>query len=501
MEKEQIYGIDLGTTNSCIAVVEEDGEPHVIDNFEGYPTTPSVVYYNDIGDVLVGDEAKRQMGGDAEHTVAFIKREIGNPNYKRTIDGENITPLKISAMILKKVVADANDQREADGLPPIHKAVITVPAYFGSTECEITRQAGEIAGLDVIKLIPEPTAAAISYGTRDLEGKTFMVYDLGGGTFDISIMRVNNGKLEELANDGDHRLGGVDWDIQLANYAFQLCGIDVEFEEIQETIEAGRILINAELAKKMLSKSTETNMKFNYKKKPYVAKITRDAFEDLMSERVEDTILLMKRAIKNSKTPLQISDIQEIILVGGSSYMPMIRKAIEAAFPGAKIRLDKLKPDRAVAEGAAIYASMSSEKSVITVSPCSYGLGCYIDDKKVSSHMINRGDKYGTEKKDEFSTRNPNQTSVILEIYSDRAYDNNVPVGRCSLLAQKPLSWGRPVPQGTKIEVTFKLTKDGILKVFGECGGTKVNFDLDVAGASQQEVDEAKRDLENKTIG
>ena len=499
--QEPIYGIDLGTTNSCIAVMGEDGEPYVIENFEGYKTTPSVVYYDDMGNVLVGDEAKRLMGGDSEHTVAFIKREIGNPNYNRVIYGENITPLKISAMILKKVVADANDQRKAEGLEPINKAVITVPAYFGSTECEITRQAGEIAGLEVLKLIPEPTAAAISYGTKSLEGKTFMVYDLGGGTFDISIMRVNNGQLEELANDVDHHLGGVDWDIALADYAFQLCGLDVSFAEIQETIQAGRILLSAEQAKKMLSRSTETNMKFSYNRHPYTAKITRDAFENLMSDSVDQTILLMRRAIKNSKTPLQISDIDEIILVGGSSYMPMIRKAIEVEFPNAKITLDRLKPDQAVAEGAAIYASMPQEKTVQTVSPCAYGLGCYNQDKKVSSHLINRGDKYGTLNKDMFTTRNDNQTSVNLEIYSDRSYEAEVSVSRCKLLASKPLSWVKPVPKGSRIEVSFHLTSDGILKVYGECGGTKINFDLDVQGASQKEVEDAINDIQNKTIG
>ncbi|MGN1172501.1 MAG: Hsp70 family protein [Muribaculaceae bacterium] len=497
-DKELIYGIDLGTTNSCIALVGEDGEPHVLENYEGFKTTPSVVYYDDMGNVLVGDEAKRLMNGDAEHTVAFIKREIGNKNYNREIYGEKISPLVISSMILKKMVADANDMRVSEGLEPIHKAVITVPAYFGSTECEITRQAGEIAGIEVVKLIPEPTAAAISYGTKDLEGKTFMVYDLGGGTFDISIMRVENGQLQELANDGDHHLGGVDWDVALANYAFQLCGIAVNYEEIQDTPEAGRIILNAEQSKRMLSRNSETNMKFNYKHRPYVARITRDAFEDLMSERVDDTIMLMRRAIKNSRTPLTADDIQEIILVGGSSYMPMIKKAVEEAFPKAKIRLDRLKPDLAVAEGAAIYASTGVK--VKMVSPCSYGIGCFVDDREVSSHLINKGDPYGTKKNDEFSTRNDNQTSVLIRVYSDRANEHNVPVSRCAMLASKPLEWGKPVPKNTPVYITFHLTESGILKIYGECGGNHVVFDLDVEGASQAEVEEARKTISNKTI-
>lgn len=500
---ERIFGIDLGTTNSCIAVVEDDGEPRVLANFLGYDTTPSVVYYDPVSSVvLVGNEAKQIMGGDAENAVAFIKREIGNKDYKRTINGEQITPLKISAMILKKVVSDANELLESEGCEPIHKAVITVPAYFGSTECEITRQAGEIAGLEVLRLIPEPTAAAISYGVKDLEGKTFMIYDLGGGTFDVSIMRMKNGRLEELSNDGDHRLGGVDWDIELANYAFRLCELDIEYGEIAETKDAGNILIAAETAKKALSNKSEINMRFIYKRRPYVAKITREEFEDLMSDHVDQTIMLMQRAIKNSRVKLTSNDIQEIILVGGSSFMPMIRRAVSEAFPNAVVRLDRMKPNLAVAEGAAIYAKWPlKEEAPVMVSPCSYGVGCFINDKKVNSHVILKDDPYGTIKKDQFSTRMEGQTSLNIEIYTDRSVEPTMDIMYCTRLASKPLSWGHPVPKGTTLNVVFHLTEDGILKVTGECQGKVVDFTLEVQGASQSEIDDARRDLNNKTIG
>ncbi|MGM9846972.1 MAG: Hsp70 family protein [Muribaculaceae bacterium] len=495
-----IYGIDLGTTNSCIALMGEDGEPHVLENFDGYPTTPSVVYFDDGGNVLVGDDAKALMGGDPENTVAFIKREIGNPNYKRTIQGENITPLMISAIILKKLVKDANDLREQDGLAPIHKAIITVPAYFGSTECAITRQAGELAGLEVIKLLPEPTAAAISYGMKDLEGKTFMVYDLGGGTFDVSIMRAKNGHFEELSNDGDHHLGGVDWDVALANYAFQQCGIGIDFDEIRGTKEAGSILLAAERTKKLLSQNEFSNFSFRYNRTPYTAKITRAAFNELMESSVDNTIMMMKNAIRHSKVPLTANDIEEIILVGGSSFMPMIREAIKAAFPNATVRLDRMKPNLAVAEGAAIAATLKDDAPT-PLSSCSYGVGCEVNGQSMSYHLITRGDKYGTVGEDQFITRDDNSTSVSIKVLADRSYDAEVSAIKCKCLASKALTWGFPVPKGTRIDVKFNLTEDGILKVTGVCSGETINFELDVEGASEDEVEDARRDINSRRIG
>jgi molecular chaperone DnaK (HSP70) len=218
---KEVYGIDLGTTNSCIAVIGEDGLPQVIKNLEDAATTPSVIFYDETGEPVVGGEAKSMMGSDIKRTVAFIKREMSNKNYELDIDGTTVTPITASALILKKVVDDANEQRSYEGLPPIHKAVITVPAYFGNDERERTKQAAQIAGLEVLGLLNEPTAAALSYGTKGLNNKTFMIYDLGGGTFDVSIMRMENNELETLASDGNHHLGGVDWDIALIDYALQ----------------------------------------------------------------------------------------------------------------------------------------------------------------------------------------------------------------------------------------------------------------------------------------
>ncbi len=507
------YGIDLGTTNSCVALVGSDGEPHVINNMSGFPTTPSVVYFSEDGCVLVGDEAKQQMGIDPTRTVECIKREIGNDHYRRTIDGEQITPLKISAMILKKLVADANEVRAEDGGKPINDVVITVPAYFGSREREITRQAGEVAGLNVLAVLPEPTAAAISYGIRDLDGKTFMIYDLGGGTFDISIMRARNGVLEELANDGDHRLGGKDWDICLLDHILTSNGLPtfLEQRDISNSGELGRMVLSAENFKKRLSNVDEVNARIMYKNKNHLTKVTREDFEEMTEDRVESTIMLMKRAIKNSRVPLKVTDIDEIILVGGSSYMPMISNAVKEAFPNAKIRRDALKPNLAIAEGAAVYAAnpsvVSSGNSMDTgdsqkhssdieiVSPCSYGLCCIRNGQQVVTNIIRRGEPTGTTHSQDFVTSSENQKDILLSIYENRAYDSATQLKVSRLLTENVLDLGAAFPKGTPIKVVFTLNTNGILEVYGECMGRKTRFSVQVQGATDSEVKQAKLEL------
>lgn len=506
------YGIDLGTTNSCVALVGNDGEPHVINNMSGFQTTPSVVYYSEDGCVMVGDEAKQQMGVDPTRTVECIKREIGNNNYKRSIDGEEINPLKISAMILKKLVADANEVRAEDGGKPIKDVVITVPAYFGSREREITRQAGEVAGLNVLALLPEPTAAAISYGVRDLDGKTFMIYDLGGGTFDISIMRAHNGVLEELANDGDHRLGGKDWDLCLLDHILASNGLPsyLEQRDTNNSGELGRMVLSAENFKKRLSNVDEVNARIMYKNRNYLTKVTREDFEEMTEDRVESTIMLMKRAIQNSRVPLKATDIDEIILVGGSSYMPMISAAVKEAFPNAKIRRDALKPNLAIAEGAAIYASNpnivrtqetgsapsgSPTPPVTIVSPCSYGICCIRNGVDVIANIILRGEPTGTTRTEDFIASKDNQKDILLSIYENRVYDKQAPLKISRQLVEKVLNLGFAVSKGTPIKVTFTLNTNGILEVYGECMGRKIRFNVEVQGATAKEVQQAKFEL------
>ena len=511
------YGIDLGTTNSCVAIVGKDGEPHVVNNLSGFQTTPSVVYFSEDGCVLVGDEAKQLMATDPVRTVECIKREIGNDKYRRSIDGEAITPLKISAMILKKLVADANEVRSEDGEMPVKDVVITVPAYFGSREREITRQAGEVAGLNVLGVLPEPTAAAISYGVRDLNGKTFMIYDLGGGTFDISIMRANNGVLEELANDGDHKLGGKDWDICLLDHILESHGIPsyLEQRDISNSGELGRMILSAENFKKRLSNTEEVNARIMYKNRNYVTKVTREDFEEMTEDRVESTIMLMKRAIKNSRVPLKAADIDEIILVGGSSYMPMISRAVMEAFPNARIRRDALKPNLAIAEGAAIYAANpnvvkqgeapntsansgnapAAGAPIKIVSPCSYGLCCIRNGEQVVTNIIRRGELTGTTHSQDFVTSTPNQKDILLSIYENRDYGEQTRLTISRLLTENVLNLGAAFPKGTPIKVVFTLNTNGILEVYGECMGRKTSFSVQVQGATDKEVENAKLEL------
>ncbi|MDE7153533.1 MAG: Hsp70 family protein [Muribaculaceae bacterium] len=495
------YGIDLGTTNSCVAIVGNDGEPHVINNMSGFQTTPSVVYYSDDGCVLVGDEAKQQMGVDPKRTVECIKREIGNPKYHRKIDDVEISPLAISSMILKKLVADANEVRAEEGGAPIKDVVITVPAYFGSREREITRQAGKLAGLNVLALIPEPTAAAISYGVKDLNGKTFMIYDLGGGTFDISIMRARNGVLEELANDGDHRLGGKDWDICLLDHILTCNDLPTYLEQrdTNNSGELGRMVLSAENFKKRLSNMDEVNARIMYKNRNYMTRVSREDFEEMTEDSVDSTIMLMKRAIRNSRVPLTADDIDEIILVGGSSYMPMIQNAVTKEFPKARIRRDALKPNLAIAEGAAIYAH---NPGIIkgTISPCSYGLGCVHDGVNMIANIIRRGDTTGTSRSRDFITGQENQRDVLLKIYENRVYDEMAQVRVSHQLTENVLNLGKPVKRGTPVKVNFKLNSNGILEVTGECMGNEITFNVQVEGATDEEVKRAGLELGSREV-
>ncbi len=482
---KEIFGIDLGTTNSCIATIGEDGLPSVIKNSDDEFTTPSVVYYEeDTDDCYVGKEAKSGMGGAPDQTIAFIKREMSNPNYRREVNGKDVSPVEVSALILKKVVDDANEQRSYEGLSPIKKAVITVPAYFGNMERELTRQAGEIAGLEVLGLLNEPTAAALSYGTKGLEGKTFMVYDLGGGTFDVSIMRMENGVLTTLSTDGDHKLGGVDWDIALLDFALQACGLDVTYDDIQNERDAAKMLLAAEICKKKLSKSDHAIIKFIYKRDQYTKEISRSVFEEVTEDLVESTIDMMHHAIKIAREPLTVDQIDEIILVGGSSYMPMIKKRIQKEFK-CDLRLDMFEPDRAIAQGAALHAAKLEGDVLVKVElgedmgARSYGLETL--DENVSNILL-RTDPLEYENSYPFQTANKDQTGVRCALYENTSVERDTKVKKCTLIDVQHINWGFPVPEGTPVDVHVLRKKDGILKVNVECQGKSVEFKIQPKG-------------------
>ena len=484
---KDVFGIDLGTTYSCIAEISSlDKLPIVIKNNDDLQTTPSIVYFDEYGSPIVGGEAKRCMGGDPSRAVAFIKREMSNSNYKRTIGNETISPVKISAMILKKLVDDANLNREYRGLSKITDVVITVPAYFGNNERELTKQAGEVAGLKVLELLNEPTAAALSYGTSHLEGKTFMVYDLGGGTFDVSIMRMRYGVLETLSTDGNHHLGGVDWDTELVNHVLaKCCGTNERYENIKNGRDGGALILAAEQCKKLLSKNMESPMKFRYKGRMYVTAIKRSLFEELTANLLQRTIDVVRHA--QSISTDKYAKIDEIILVGGSSYMPMVKEKLSKEFPGVPLRLDQYEPDLAVAKGAAIHAynlgnpnynPAGGVKIGKDLSSRSYGFRCFVNNVEQISNLLLRSHPMVYDGVEYFETRDEDQSRVTAAIYENTENEKYISLEKGKLIFEEDISWGYPVPKGTKVTVHVKRASDGIVHIEAECQSKKLYFDI-----------------------
>ena len=485
-----------------------DKLPVIIKNSEELQTTASVVYYDEYDSPIVGGEAKRCMQQNPSRTVAFIKREMSNPSYSRTIGSHKISPVKISAMILKKLVDDANLNREYRGKSSVKDVVITVPAYFGNTERELTKQAGEAAGLNVLALLNEPTAAALSYGANKLEGKTFMVYDLGGGTFDVSIMRVTNGNLVTLSTDGDHHLGGVDWDTEIVNYVLSnCCGVDETYEDIKNTKEGGTLILAAEQCKKLLSKNEESPMRFRYKNRMYTKAIKRSTFEELTSDLLQKTMDVVQHAMSISTD--RNASIDEIILVGGSSYMPMVKNRLLKEFPGTNIRLDQFEPDLSVAKGAAIHAynlanpllgAAAGVRIAKDLGSRSYGMGTTRNNgsESIIENLILRTDPMIFERRSYFSTLRDDQTTVHIPIYENTSIERVITPNQGKLLFSKDISWGYPVPAGTSVIATVKRGSDGIVHIEVECQEKKVFFEIKPENSlSQYEMRKLKNELDN----
>lgn len=509
MSKE-VYGIDLGTTYSCIAEISElDKLPVVIKNSEELQTTASVVYYDEYDSPIVGGEAKRCMQQNPTRSIAFIKREMSDSSYSRTIGANTITPVKISAMILKKLVDDANLNREYRGKSSISDVVITVPAYFGHTERELTKQAGEAAGLNVLALLNEPTAAALSYGANKLEGKTFMVYDLGGGTFDVSIMRVTNGNLVTLSTDGDHHLGGVDWDTEIVNYVLSnCCGVDERYEDIKDSKDGGTLILAAEQCKKLLSKNEESPMRFRYKNRMYTKAIKRSTFEELTSDLLQKTIDVVHHAMSISTD--KNANIDEIILVGGSSYMPMVKNKLIDEFPDCEVRLDQFEPDLAVAKGAAIHAYNLANPLFVGVSggvkilqdlsSRSYGIASidYYTGENVVENIVLRTDPIVYGETILFQTTTEGQDSVDITIFESASSERTIPRYEGKMIASKTISWGYPVPIHTTIVARVKRESNGIVSIEVECQDEKVSFELKPENAlDEDQMKDLKKELKD----
>lgn len=485
---EEFYGIDLGTTNSCIAIIDEDDSVTVVTNMEGQLTTPSVVAYEEDGTPYVGTAAKANMANDPDRTVSFIKREMSNDNYQRRIGNLSINPIDVSAEILKKLVGDANQKRmDEEGKEPIKKVVITVPAYFGNAERTRTMEAGKRAGLEVISLINEPTAAALSFGIKNKQNRTILVYDLGGGTFDVSIMKIQNGVMDTLATNGNHHLGGVDWDEALADYVLQKENFSVTCKELKEKDMStyGSLVIAAEDAKKILTNKEKTTLRYNYKG-VHNTEITREEFEELTAELMQMTDSLIDVAMEMAGNP----KLDDVLLVGGSSRMPMVKSFIEKKF-GITPRV--FEPDLAVAKGAALFAAQE-EKGYTEVGiqlgndkgSASYGMASYVGDKEMVCNLILMNDDLCVKKTfDSFSTRSEGQTSVRMAFYENRVNEDHCELFMAELLQDGEIEWGHPVPKGTPLTLVVERGKDGIINIHAEIQGKIADFVINTKGISK----------------
>ncbi|MDD3221214.1 MAG: molecular chaperone DnaK [Clostridia bacterium] len=482
----KIIGIDLGTTNSCVAVME-GGKPVVIANTEGARTTPSVVAFTKTGERLVGEPAKRQAVTNADKTISSIKRHMGS-DYKVTIDDKKFSPQEISAMILQKLKADAESYLGET----VSEAVITVPAYFNDAQRQATKDAGKIAGLDVKRIINEPTAAALAYGLDNESEQKIMVYDLGGGTFDVSVIEIGDGVIEVLATSGDNRLGGDDFDAKLTQYMIdefkRTEGVDLSGDKMAMQ----RLKEAAEKAKKELSSAANTNINLPFitataeGAKHFEMTLTRAKFDELTTDLVERTVIPVQNALKDAG--ITASELSKVLLVGGSTRIPAVQDKVKQLT--GKEASKNLNPDECVAIGASIQGGKlagdagAGDILLLDVTPLTLSIETM---GGIATHLIERNTTIPTKKSQIFSTAADNQTAVDINVVQgERQFaKDNKSLGRFQLDGIAPAPRGIP-----QVEVTFDIDANGIVNVSAKDLGTGKEQHITItAGSNMSESD------------